>query len=209
MGRERITAEQAFNVLRHSSQHLNVKLRAVAQRLVDTGEKPEMPEAASLLADWSAARYGRTTSLLGATPTTARSCSCLRRTPLPRAPSRQEESTAMATAWKSSAWVDVSDEAEALVLRLSGELDLTSAPPVEAVITAALGSCPAVTLDLSALTFCDSSGIAMFLRARAEAKGTTMELCRVPDSVARTFACAGVDLVLPIARPTDGAARSS
>ena len=40
MERERITAEQAFDVLRRASQDLNIKLRDVAQRLVDTGEAP-------------------------------------------------------------------------------------------------------------------------------------------------------------------------
>lgn len=38
--RERITADQAFGVLRRASQHLNIKLREVAQYLVDTGEVP-------------------------------------------------------------------------------------------------------------------------------------------------------------------------
>lgn len=37
MERERITADQAFQLLRRSSQHLNRKLRAVAQDVVDTG----------------------------------------------------------------------------------------------------------------------------------------------------------------------------
>jgi GAF domain-containing protein len=36
--RERITADQAFELLRRASQHLNIKLREVAQTLVDTGE---------------------------------------------------------------------------------------------------------------------------------------------------------------------------
>jgi len=40
MERERITPDQAFDVLRRASQHLNVKLREVAQHLVDTGERP-------------------------------------------------------------------------------------------------------------------------------------------------------------------------
>jgi hypothetical protein len=40
MERERITSEQAFDVLRRASQHLNVKLREVAETLVDTGEAP-------------------------------------------------------------------------------------------------------------------------------------------------------------------------
>jgi GAF domain-containing protein len=41
MERERISANQAFDVLRRASQYLNIKLREVAQTLVDTGERPE------------------------------------------------------------------------------------------------------------------------------------------------------------------------
>ena len=38
--RERITGDQAFDMLRRASQHLNVKIREVAQNLVQTGEIP-------------------------------------------------------------------------------------------------------------------------------------------------------------------------
>lgn len=41
MERERITADQAFAILRRASQHLNEKLRDVARTLVETGEVPE------------------------------------------------------------------------------------------------------------------------------------------------------------------------
>jgi hypothetical protein len=41
MERERITSDQAFDVLRRASQHLNLKLRDIAQSLVDTGERPD------------------------------------------------------------------------------------------------------------------------------------------------------------------------
>jgi hypothetical protein len=40
MERERITGAQAFDQLRRSSQHLNRKLRDVAQELIDTGNVP-------------------------------------------------------------------------------------------------------------------------------------------------------------------------
>lgn len=40
MERERVTADQAFNMLCRASQHLNVKLREVAETLVETGESP-------------------------------------------------------------------------------------------------------------------------------------------------------------------------
>jgi AmiR/NasT family two-component response regulator len=39
--RERITADEAFDILRRASQHLNRRLREVARDLVDTGETPE------------------------------------------------------------------------------------------------------------------------------------------------------------------------
>ena len=47
MERERITAHQAFDVLRRASQHLNLKLRDVAQTLVDTGERPDTGDRAA------------------------------------------------------------------------------------------------------------------------------------------------------------------
>ncbi|MEO7573346.1 MAG: GAF and ANTAR domain-containing protein [Acidimicrobiales bacterium] len=40
MERERITGDQAFDVLRRASQHLNIKVREVARTLIDTGETP-------------------------------------------------------------------------------------------------------------------------------------------------------------------------
>ena len=47
MERERITADQAFDILRRASQHLNIKLRDVAQSLVDTGESPDTGRSSS------------------------------------------------------------------------------------------------------------------------------------------------------------------
>jgi hypothetical protein len=44
MERERISAEAAFEVLRRASQRMNVKLREVAESLVETGERPDTGE---------------------------------------------------------------------------------------------------------------------------------------------------------------------
>jgi ANTAR domain len=41
MERERITGNQAFDILRRASQNLNIKLRDVAQFLIETGESPD------------------------------------------------------------------------------------------------------------------------------------------------------------------------
>jgi len=43
MERERVTAEDAFELLRRASQHLNVKLRDLSQRLVEGGDLPTSP----------------------------------------------------------------------------------------------------------------------------------------------------------------------
>lgn len=44
MQRELITSDQAFDLLRRASQHLNIKLREVAQHVVDTGDIPSTPD---------------------------------------------------------------------------------------------------------------------------------------------------------------------
>lgn len=41
MERERIIGDQAFDLLRRASQHLNIKLREVAEALIETGERPQ------------------------------------------------------------------------------------------------------------------------------------------------------------------------
>jgi transcriptional regulator with GAF, ATPase, and Fis domain len=41
MERERITSAAAFHILRRASQHLNVKLRQVAEDLIETGVEPD------------------------------------------------------------------------------------------------------------------------------------------------------------------------
>ena len=40
MERHRVSADEAFDMLRRASQHLNVKLRSVAQQVADTGAFP-------------------------------------------------------------------------------------------------------------------------------------------------------------------------
>jgi len=48
MERERISSDQAFDILRRASQHLNLKLRDIAQHLVDTGERPDTGQSRHL-----------------------------------------------------------------------------------------------------------------------------------------------------------------
>ena len=56
-------------------------------------------------------------------------------------------------------------------IRLSGELDMSSAPELDRVLGAAVEHGGAVLVDLSELTFMDSTGINAFLRAAVSLRG--------------------------------------
>lgn len=56
-------------------------------------------------------------------------------------------------------------------IRLSGELDMSSAPELDRVLEAAVEHGGAVLVDLSELTFMDSTGINAFLKAALSLSG--------------------------------------
>lgn len=61
---------------------------------------------------------------------------------------------------------------EAVVIRLSGEMDITRVSEVRAQLLEAVtrdGGPAETTVDLSGLTFCDSAGLNVLLRARLQA----------------------------------------
>lgn len=69
--------------------------------------------------------------------------------------------------------------AGSVVLRLSGDLDLGSAPDAWSRLEgAAAGGCRELVVDLAAVPFCDVSGLNVLLRARAllAARGATLRL---------------------------------
>lgn len=100
----------------------------------------------------------------------------------------------MALAWQSSAWVDVGDENGAIVLRVGGELDESSRHSVEPVVVAAVNGADHVILDLRALTFCDSAGIAVVVGAAelARRRGCRMTIDHITPAVRRVFDIAAV-----------------
>ena len=101
----------------------------------------------------------------------------------------------MTTSWKSSAWVNVSQEPGTLILRLCGELDITSCDVIKPAVMAAIPSAYTVILDLGDLTFCDSSGIAMFIAAHENAKahGAVLAVRGIRPPVRRVFEIAHLD----------------
>jgi anti-sigma B factor antagonist len=79
--------------------------------------------------------------------------------------------------------IDRYDNGSRTVIALAGEIDCASAPSVGVVIDRCLHEgASLVDVDLTSVTFCDCSGINMFLAAArlADAAGSTLRL-REPD----------------------------
>ena len=86
------------------------------------------------------------------------------------------------------------------VVALAGELDLQTAPQLEAVVSQALADDPVLlVLDLSALTFIDSSGLRSVLAAHEQAQDTGHGFGMIPgpENVQKLFAIAGLVNGLP------------
>lgn len=81
-------------------------------------------------------------------------------------------------------------------IELRGELDLATAPQVEEALTGAESGAPGVILlDLSGLSFLDSSGLRTILSAdaRAQEGGRRLAVVKGPDPVQRVFAITGLE----------------
>jgi anti-sigma B factor antagonist len=82
----------------------------------------------------------------------------------------------------------------------AGELDLSVAARFDAAVTSALESgAETVVVDLADLTFIDSSGVHVLLRAHRRALGGTVRLIILPaaDNVQHVFEMCGLHTVLP------------
>jgi anti-anti-sigma factor len=87
------------------------------------------------------------------------------------------------------------------------EIDITNWAFVDAELAAASRHDATVIVDMTTTTFCDSSGIRVFLVAhdRAAADGGELRLAAVDPAVLRTLQLVGADRVLSI-YPTVGEA---
>jgi anti-anti-sigma factor len=85
------------------------------------------------------------------------------------------------------------------IVSLAGELDLSTVPRLEDALLEQIEQRAAVMLDLSQLSFIDSSGIGVLMRARQIANGTPISLVIAPGSqVERIFEVAGVAQALSV-----------
>ena len=93
-------------------------------------------------------------------------------------------------------------------LRPAGELDLASVPVLDGHLERlASGGQREITVDLSDLTFIDSSGLHLLLKWSKRATEAAIEFSLITGrpAVQRVFALAGVEQLLPFARPDLGA----
>jgi anti-sigma B factor antagonist len=88
--------------------------------------------------------------------------------------------------------IEKTQDADGVVLALSGELDLASAPVLERELRDAEATGPTrLVIDLAGLAFMDSTGLQALLRARERANNTDgphqLVLRRAPHQVQRVF----------------------
>jgi anti-sigma B factor antagonist len=81
-----------------------------------------------------------------------------------------------------------------VVVALSGELDLVDAPDVEAALVTVAAREPEIIVDLAALAFIDSSGVAALVRGRTHARhaGSDLLLAAPQQLVLRVLAVTGL-----------------
>jgi anti-sigma B factor antagonist len=87
-----------------------------------------------------------------------------------------------------------------VVVRLPAEIDMSNAAAVEAQLLAACAPRVTVIADLSATTFCESSGVRALLRAhkRAAAGNAQLRAAVPPGAVRRMLALLALDTILQV-----------
>jgi anti-sigma B factor antagonist len=90
--------------------------------------------------------------------------------------------------------IDVDRAEGAVVVRPRGELDLASTPDLRAILQEQYNRKASVLLDLSELTFLDSSGLRLIWETAAAAKQQGLELALTsgPPEVMRVFELTGL-----------------
>jgi anti-sigma B factor antagonist len=91
------------------------------------------------------------------------------------------------------------DRDETAVLLLAGELDMSTAPQVSDLVDEALSDGRSqILVDLSEVTFCDSTGMSAFVRGhyRCTEAGGWLRLTGAHGTVARVLAISGLSTLL-------------
>jgi anti-anti-sigma factor len=104
--------------------------------------------------------------------------------------------------------VEISEREGAEIVALSGELDLRAAAELQSALDqASAGGHARVCLDLSALQFIDSTGLAIVIRSHQDtiAAGGKLVVVCAAGNVRRTFETTGLMTMLDVAETVDEA----
>ncbi len=97
--------------------------------------------------------------------------------------------------------IDLTPDVAQYVISVSGEVDLATSPELDSAIIAALASgASALAVDLSNVTFMDSSGLGVIVRGLKRCREADIELDLVitNERVLKVFGITGLDQVIPI-----------
>jgi anti-sigma B factor antagonist len=97
------------------------------------------------------------------------------------------------------------------LLAVNGELDYHTAPRLRAGLDQVpMQAGTGLVIDLSALTYCDSTGISILVSAyhRAKAAGVALALAGMNADIARVFRVIGLDQVFSSYESVDAATRA-
>lgn len=102
--------------------------------------------------------------------------------------------------------IEIAHEDDWVMARLSGDIDLASAPTVRSRLNDVLALGPEnLRIDLSQVGFMDSQGLNILagLHKRAQESGGQILLVRVPDHIRRLLELTGLDALLDV-QPSHG-----
>jgi anti-sigma B factor antagonist len=94
----------------------------------------------------------------------------------------------------------VREDRGAIVIALAGDVDLESSPKVRTVLLECVGKKQPVLVDMSAIAYIDSSGVASLVEAFQSARkmGTSFALVSVSDAALRVLQLARLDRIFSI-----------
>jgi anti-sigma B factor antagonist len=96
--------------------------------------------------------------------------------------------------------VQVRVEGDLRIVAAHGELDMQEAPAFAAVLLPEVTSGAHVIVDLSGLSFVDSSGLAVIVQASTKARdvGARLELVATGERVLKVLSITGLDTLIPL-----------
>jgi anti-sigma B factor antagonist len=103
--------------------------------------------------------------------------------------------------------LELSERDGARIVEASGEIDIISSPPLREALLSAVASAELVVLDLSGVTFLGSSGLAVLveLRDNARQSGRELRLACTTRIVLRALEATGLRELFVIAPDVDAA----